>query len=124
MREPKNLEELKQIAIEEWRLIPKERIKNCGLNFIRRIKKIIEIGGGRLEEFHLREIRRDAKNEGEKNEKDELDNIEDNHEEQDDEQIINSSEESLENIEEPKIKYSYNDQRLGIIKKKEIANLR
>ena len=61
MREPKNLEELKQIAIEEWRLIPKERIKNCGLNFIRRIKKIIEIGGGRLEEFHLREIRRDAK---------------------------------------------------------------
>ena len=124
LRVPKNLEELKQIAIEEWRLIPKERIKNCGLNFIRRIKKIIEIGGGRLEEFHLREIRRDAKNEGEKNEKDELDNIEDNHEEQDDEQIINSSEESLENIEEPKIKYSYNDQRLGIIKKKEIANLR
>ena len=67
LREPKNLAELKQFAIEEWRLIPKERIKNCGLNFIRRIKKIIEIGGGRLEEFHLREIRRDAKNEGEKN---------------------------------------------------------
>ena len=44
----------------------KERIRNCGLNFIKRIKKIIEIGGARLEEFHLREIRREAKNEGEK----------------------------------------------------------
>ena len=30
----------------------------------------------------------------------------------------------MENSEEPKIKYSYNDQKLGIIKKKEIANLR
>ena len=30
----------------------------------------------------------------------------------------------MENIREPKIKYSYNDQKLGIIKKKEIANLR
>ena len=30
----------------------------------------------------------------------------------------------MESIEEPKIKYSYNDQKLGIIKKKEIANLR
>ena len=74
------MEELKQFAIEEWRLIPKERIKNCGLNFIRRIKKILEIGGGRLEEFHLREIRRDTKNEVEKNEKDELDNIKRNFE--------------------------------------------
>ena len=55
------MEELKQIAIEEWRLIQKERIKNCGLNFIRRIKNIIEIGEGKLEEFHLREIRRDVK---------------------------------------------------------------
>ena len=118
------MEELKQIAIEEWRLIPKERIKKFRLNFIRRIKKIIEIGGGRLEEFHLREIRRDTKNEGEKNEKDELDNIEDNHEEQGDDQTIKSNERSLENCEEPKIKYSYNDKKLGIIKKREIANLR
>ena len=73
---------------------------------------------------NLREIRRDAKKEGENNEKDELDNIEDNHEEQDDDQTIKSNERSLENSEEPKIKYSYNDQKLGIIKKKEIANLR
>ena len=53
-----------------------------------------------------------------------MDNIEDNHEAQDDDQTIKSNEGSLENIREPKIKYSYNDQKLGIIKKKEIANLR
>ena len=102
---------MKQIAIEEWRLIPEERIRNCGLNFIRRIKKIIEIGGARLEEIHLREIRRDAKNEGEKNEKDELDNIEENLEEQIGDQTIKSIEGSLDSIEEPKIKYSYNDKK-------------
>ena len=57
-RDPKSLKELKEIAIEQYRLIPEERIKNCGLNWIRRLKKIIEIEGGRLENCHLREIRR------------------------------------------------------------------
>ena len=114
------MEELKQIAIEEWRLIPKERIRNCGLNFIKRIKKIIEIGGARLEEFHLREIRREAKNEGEKNEKHELHNIEENLEEQNDDQVIKSIDGSLESIEEPKIKYSYKNKKLGMIKKRKL----
>ena len=62
-RDPKNIKELKEIGLEEWNLITKERIKNCGLNWIRRLKKIIEIGGGRLENCHLREIRREAKRE-------------------------------------------------------------
>ena len=38
-RDPKSLKELKEIALEEWRLIPEERIKNCRLNWIRRLKK-------------------------------------------------------------------------------------
>ena len=55
-------------------MIPEERIKNCRMNYVRRLKKIIEIGGSRLEEFHLREIRREAKEEENNIEKDELDN--------------------------------------------------
>ena len=73
-RDPKNLEELKKITLEEWKFIPEERIKNCGLNFVRRLKKIIEIGGNRLEEYHLRQIRREALKEEKKIEEDELNN--------------------------------------------------
>jgi hypothetical protein len=46
------------------------------LNFFRRIKRIIEIEGGRLEEYQLRETIRDEKKEEKKIEKDELDNEE------------------------------------------------
>ena len=119
----KNLKELKEIALEEWNLIPKERIKNCGLNWIRRLKKIIEIGGGRLENCHLREIRREAKREENKTEIDELDNEEDELEEK--QNILSEDEFSTEKAEkELKIKYAYNDKRLRKLKKKEIANLR
>ena len=44
------------------------------------------------------------------------------HEEQDDGQTIKSNEISLENCEEPKIKYSNNDQKLGIIKRGKLLN--
>ena len=123
-RDPKNLKELKEIALEEWNLIPKERIKNCGLNWIRRLKKIIEIGGERLENCHLREIRREAKREENKKEIDELDNEEE--EEQEEKQNKLSDDEiSTEKAETGlKIKYAYNDTRLRKIKKKEITNLR
>ena len=122
-RDPKNLKELKEIALEEWKLIPKERIKNCGLNWIRRLKKIIEIGGGRLENCHLREIRREAKREEKKTEIDELDNEEEEPEEK--QNNLPENENSSEIAEkELKIKYAYNDKRLINLKKKEIANLR
>ena len=122
-RDPKNLKELKEIALEEWNLIPKGRIKNCGLNWIRRLKKIIEIGGGRLENCHLREIRREAKREENKTEIDELDNEEDELEEK--QNNLSEDEFSTEKAEkELKIKYAYNDKRLRKLKKKEIANLR
>ena len=46
-RNPKNLEELKEITIEEWNKIPKDYIKNLFNNFIKRCKKIIELKCGR-----------------------------------------------------------------------------
>ena len=67
-RKPKNLEELKEITIEEWNQIPKDYIKNLFANFIKRCKKIIELKGARLEPEHLRDIRQEMEKE-EDNEK-------------------------------------------------------
>ena len=53
-KNPKNLDELRQISIEEWNKIRKDFIKNLFRNFIKRCKKIIELKGGQLEPAHLR----------------------------------------------------------------------
>ena len=52
-RAPKNLEELKNFTFEKWNNIPKERNENAGANYLERVRKIIEIYGERLEEYHL-----------------------------------------------------------------------
>ena len=44
-RKPKNLEELKEITIEEWNQIPKDYIKNLFTHFIKRCKNIIKLKG-------------------------------------------------------------------------------
>ena len=44
-RRAKDLDELKQITIEEWNKIPKSFIKKLFKNFIKRCKKIIELNG-------------------------------------------------------------------------------
>ena len=59
------MEELKEITIEKWNLIPKDYIKNLFTNFIKRFKKIIELKRTRLEPDHLRDIRKEmTKEEG------------------------------------------------------------
>ena len=68
-RNPKNLEELKEITIEEWNQIPKDYIKGLFTNFIQRCKKIIELNGGRLEPEHLRAIRKEMNKEEDNEEK-------------------------------------------------------
>ena len=67
-RNPKNLEELKEITIEEWNKISKDYIKNLFNNFIKRIEKIIELKGGRFEPEHLRDIRKEMRKEIRKDE--------------------------------------------------------
>ena len=42
---------------EEWYSIPQSLINNLFKNFIKRIKKILELGGARLEIEHLKQIR-------------------------------------------------------------------
>ena len=74
----------------------------------RRLKKIIEIGGGRLENCHLREIRREEKSEENKTEIDELDNEEE--ELEDKQNNLSENENPTEILEkELKIKYAYNE---------------
>ena len=64
-RNPKNLNELKEITIEEWNQIPKHYIEKLFTNFIKRCKKIIELNGARLEPEHLRDIRKEMTQEEE-----------------------------------------------------------
>ena len=79
-RKPKNLEELKEITIEEWNQIPKDYIKSLFTNFIKRCKKVIEFKGARLEPEHLRDIRNEMAKEKVNGEK--IDEIKANEEEQ------------------------------------------
>ena len=72
-------------------------IENIWINYARKIKKVIEIKGERLEDFHLREIRKEAKNGGEIFEEDKsLWN-----QKKDDEHLVK--------------KVAYNDKRLNIL---------
>ena len=79
-RKPKNLEELKEITIEEWNQIPKDYIKSLFTNFIKRCKKVIELNGARLEPEHLRDIRNEMAKEKVNGEK--IDEIKTNDEEE------------------------------------------
>ena len=78
-RRAKNLDELKLITIEEWNKIPKSFIQKLFKNFIKRCKKIIELNGGSLEPVHLKQIRKEVKDEEKevKEEKEEKEDFED-----------------------------------------------
>ena len=101
-RNPKNLEVLKKFTIEEWNSIPNKLIQKCGMGYIKRVKKIIEIKGERLEPYHLNIIQKELNQE---------------FPEKEDEQGQNEK----KNLS---MKIIYNDKRLGILKRKEIAQLR
>ena len=62
-RMPKDLEELKKFTIEEWNKIPDDYPKKLVKNYLKRVKKVVEINGNRLEPFHLNEIRKEIEDE-------------------------------------------------------------
>ena len=70
-RNPENLDDLKKITIEEWNTIPKSLINKCGKSYVKRLKKIIELNGERLEPFHLKEIEKELGENSNKNKEDE-----------------------------------------------------
>ena len=111
-RRAKNIDQLKQITIEEWNKIPKSFIRKLFKNFIKRCQKVIELNGGRLEPVHLRQIRTEAKNEEE--------------EEKVGINLDDEEEEGSENNETKKLKLKiiYNKKELIQKAKKEVAFIR
>ena len=52
-RNPQSIEELKEFLLEEWGSIPKEMVKNLCKGHFDKIKKILQLNGGRIEKkFH------------------------------------------------------------------------
>ena len=107
------MDDLKKITIEEWDKIPKSIIDKCGKSYVKRLKKVIELNGERLEPFHLKEIEKELEEDSNKNEEDEKKNFEPILEKEDEKKPKKLS-----------MRIIYNDKRLGIIRKKEIAQLR
>ena len=48
-RDPKTIEQLKDYLIEEWGVIPEEMVKNLCKGYSEKVKKILELNGGRIE---------------------------------------------------------------------------
>ena len=55
-RNPKTIDELKQFLREEWSSIPKKLLKNLCERYLDRLKKVIDLGGARLEPEHLNQL--------------------------------------------------------------------
>ena len=102
-RNPQTIEELKKVTLEEWNAIPKKLIDNCEKNYKKRLEKVIEMEGERLEPVHLLEIKK------------ELNDEEDNED---------NMEKEEQNTEKLKMKMTYNDQKLNFLRKKEIKDLK
>ena len=49
MGNKKTIEELKDYLIEEWGSIPEEMIQNLCKGYLEKIRKILELNGGRIE---------------------------------------------------------------------------
>ncbi len=98
-KNPQTKEDLKNYCIEEWNKIkPKKYFEN----FIERIKKCIELKGGRLEDYYLKKMK--IKKEKKKKE-----------EEEEEEEEVNNNR---------KLKRIFNDIVLNKLKKKELAALK
>ena len=67
-RNPQTIQELKQYKVEEWNKIPSKIIKNCGAHYTKRLKKIIEIKGERLEQYHLNQLKEEEDEQDKENE--------------------------------------------------------
>ena len=52
-RSPQNIEQLKQFLLEEWNSIPLKLVQNLCRGYVNRLKKVIELGGRKLEPEHL-----------------------------------------------------------------------
>ena len=67
-RNPEDYEQLKQYCVEEWNKInPKYYLKN----FLKRVKMVLKINGNRVEDWYLKQIKKEEKEEKENEEEEE-----------------------------------------------------
>ena len=97
-RNPKNLEELKKYTLEEWNSIPNRIILKCVEGYIKKLKKIIELGGERLEPYHLNLIQKELN--------DKQEELDEEHEQTEKKNLS--------------MRIIYNDKTLGMLKKKKL----
>ena len=97
----KKFRRIKKCTIEEWNKIQEELPQKLVKNFLKRVKKVIEIKGNRLEQFYLNKIRKEEEKEKE---------------EKNDKELINKK-------RILKMKKIYNDKNLNKIRIKEIRKL-
>ena len=57
-RNPQNIEELTEFMFEEWYSVPQSLIDNLFRSYLIRIRKVIELDGARLENEHLKQIKK------------------------------------------------------------------
>ena len=108
-RNPKNLEDLKKYALEEWSKVKKSSIERAHLEFIERVKKIIEINGSQLDPFHINQIKKEMRKKyGEE------ENLEKEYKEE---------KQEIEQNKDMKLKVVYNDKYLQQKRKKELSSL-
>ena len=62
-RNPQNIEELTEFMFEEWYSVPQSLIDNLFRSYLARIRKVIELDGARLENEHLKQIKKKVENE-------------------------------------------------------------
>ena len=108
-RNPTNLEELKKFSLEEWNNVKQSSIERAHLEFIERVKKILEIKGSQLDPFHIKQIKKEIRKKYGK---------EENMEEE-----FGEEEKEIEEKKELKLKVVYNDTFLQKKRKKELSSL-
>ena len=62
-RAPNTIEKLKKYLLEEWNAIPKEMVKNLCRGYLKRVQKVLELEGGRIELEHFKKAKSDKKDE-------------------------------------------------------------
>ena len=53
-RNPETLEDLKRYLLEEWNSVPLKMVQNLCKGYLKRLRKCVELNGGRIEPEHLK----------------------------------------------------------------------
>ena len=113
---PKDYDELKKVCIEEWNKIDP---RNYFKNYLRRVNMVLTLKGDRIQDPHIKQIRKEERKEERKKERKIEENEEDEEEEKEEKEEKNETV-----IGNRKIKRVFNEVFLNNLKNKEIRSLK